>query len=317
MTIVVLDPGHGGSDPGAVGFGLQEKNLTLDIARKTRDALVSYQVAVHLTRDSDVDLELSDRATFANKLGADYFLSIHINAGGGTGFESYVYTYSGEATRALRDVLHSRVGAFYSAAGFTDRGKKSANYAVLRLTDMPGALLENLFIDTRKDAASLAETSFRDGLAGAVAAALAQALSLKPAITWDPAAEINKLKADGLIASGHEPAEKILWGTFAAVLNRYRGKSSVSDPWDPAGEVLKLKKDGLIFSDHNASGAVPWGEFAAVLNRLRGAGSIVPWNPAAEVQKLMADGLVKSSHDPASQVTWGEFATVLNRLRGK
>jgi N-acetylmuramoyl-L-alanine amidase len=317
LTIIVLDPGHGGPDTGAVGSGLQEKVLNLDIARKTRDALGSYVAEVYMTRDSDIEVELADRADLANKLDAGYFLSIHINAGGGTGFESYVHTNASDRSLEIRDIIHNRVRSFYRSAGFVDRGGKSADYAVLRLTGMPAVLLENLFIDTPGDAARLADPAFRQQVAAAVADGLVQALRLMPVSGVDQTGEINKLKNDGLIASDHKSAEKITWGTFSAVINRYRGKSSLSDPWNPAGEVAKLKVDGLIVSDHDAGGEVPWGEFASVLNRLRGKGSTNPWDPAAEIQKLKSDGLIDFVQDPTVAVNWGDFATVLNVIRGR
>jgi len=316
MPIIVLDPGHGGTDPGAVAFGLMEKDITLDIVKKIREKLSAYQVEVHLTRDADVDMSLYDRASMANKLGADYFMSVHVNAGGGTGFESYVYTYAGNQTISLRDIIHVRVSSYYQNAGFVDRGKKSANFAVLRLTDMPAILLENLFIDRQQDAAKLADSSFRTGIARAVSAGLVGAFNLN-AVVWDPASEINSIKSDGLITSDHVPDEKLVWSLFAAVINRYRGRSSTSDPWNPGSEVGKLKSDGLINSDHDPAAEVVWGEFATVLNRLRGIGVSSPWDPAVEIQKLINNGLLKSNHDPAATVNWGEFAAVLNRLRGK
>lgn len=314
MTIIMLDPGHGGFDPGAVRYGLQEKDLTLDIAGKTRAALRPYPVDVFLTRDADIDLELAQRADLANKLGADYFLSLHINAGGGTGFESYVHINASARSLELRDVIHKQVSNFYSSSGFRDRGKKSADFAVLRLTQMPALLLENLFIDMASDAAKLADPVFRQQIAGAIATGLVTAfgLTLAPVSTDGQAGEIGKLKSDGLIASDHGSAEKITWGAFAAVINRSRGKSSFSGPWDPAGEVAKLKADGLIFSDHDEGGEVPWGEFAAVLNRLRGR---IPWDPVAEIQKLKSDGLLDSTHAPAGAVNWGYFAVVFNAIR--
>ncbi|MDD4766154.1 MAG: N-acetylmuramoyl-L-alanine amidase [Desulfotomaculaceae bacterium] len=315
MTIIMLDPGHGGSDPGAIASGLQEKDLNLDIAAKTRDALRSYVVDVYMTRDSDIDFEPAQRADLANRLGAAYFLSIHINAGGGTGFGSYVHINACDRSLALRDVIHQRVSSFYRSSGFMDRGKKSANFAVLRLTRMPALLLENLFIDTAGDAVKLADPVFRQQIAGAITVGLVQALGLAPVSAGEQEEDINILKSDGLIVSNHGVAEHITWGMFAAVINRSRGKSSLSDPWDPAGEVAKLKADGLVFSDHDEGGEVPWGEFAAVLNRLRGAGSTSPWNPAAEIQKLKSDGLLDSTPDPTEAVYWGEFAAVFNAAR--
>lgn len=314
MPVIVLDPGHGGEDPGAIGYGLQEKDLTLDIALKTRSILSSYQCSVHLTRESDTDLPLADRAALANKLAADSFVSIHVNAGGGTGFESYIYT-AGATSVALQQIVHASLASYYSLSGFADRGKKRANFAVLRLSKAPAILLENLFIDQKRDAASLADASFRQGIAGAITAGLVRALNLKPVNTWNPVDEINKLKAVGLINSAHEPADKLTWGVFAAVINRYKGLSSTNDPWEPAKEVSKIKSAGLIHSEHDEAAEVPWGEFATVLNRLRGAGSSGPWDPTAEIRKLMTAGLIDSAHAQADRVTWGEFATVFNRFR--
>jgi N-acetylmuramoyl-L-alanine amidase len=155
--IQVLDPGHGGGDPGAVANGLREKDLTLKIALYARDYIHElYEgVKVYLTREKDVFLSLSERADFANRLNADHFCSIHINAGGGKGFESYIYNGSYPSkpkTQALRNVLHDTI---VSETGFYNRGKKEANYAVLRETNMPAVLTENGFIDNSSDAAFL------------------------------------------------------------------------------------------------------------------------------------------------------------------
>lgn len=92
MFKLFLDPGHGGSDPGAVGNGIQEKDITLKIATKIRDFLLNEysDVSILMSRTGDTYPTLSDRTNAANSWGANYFLSIHINAGGGTGFESFV-----------------------------------------------------------------------------------------------------------------------------------------------------------------------------------------------------------------------------------
>ena len=129
---VIIDPGHGGRDPGAVGHGLKEKDLTLDIAGRTRDALAGYDVDVYMTRNSDVDLELPERADMANRLDADLFVSIHCNAGGGTGFESYIYPGAGARTQALQGAIHEHLARFYGSYGLANRGKKTANFEIGR-----------------------------------------------------------------------------------------------------------------------------------------------------------------------------------------
>ncbi len=84
MTKIYLDPGHGGNDPGAVGNGLREKDLTLEIGLKVRDILLrNYEnVEVRMSRTADTTLSLDQRTNDANTWGADFLISIHINAGG-------------------------------------------------------------------------------------------------------------------------------------------------------------------------------------------------------------------------------------------
>src|SRR5690606_27360960 len=120
---IMIDPGHGGKDPGAVGNGLKEKDLTLDIAKRIQYILQSEYtgVQVRLTRETDTYLDLSERARMANQWGADLFLSIHINAGGGTGWESFRYSSASSRTVAYQNVIHPEV---IRATGVRDRGKK-------------------------------------------------------------------------------------------------------------------------------------------------------------------------------------------------
>lgn len=120
---IVLDAGHGGRDPGAVGNGLREKDLTLTIVRHIGRLLSEYEgVEVHYTRTDDRFLELSERAEIANKLKADYFISVHINAGGGTGFESYIYNGNvSNATVAYQNVIHAEI--MKAIGNVRDRGK--------------------------------------------------------------------------------------------------------------------------------------------------------------------------------------------------
>lgn len=177
MTKIFLDPGHGGSDPGAVGNGLKEKDLVLTISRHIRDELNKYQgVQVRMSRDSDVFLTLSERARLANNWGADYFCSVHINAGGGTGFETFIHNSRSSKSVSHQNVVHP---AIYSKMNVQDRGKKSANYAVLRQTNMPSILTETLFIDNAKDAKLLKDSSFLKKVAQGHAEGIAKAFGLK------------------------------------------------------------------------------------------------------------------------------------------
>jgi N-acetylmuramoyl-L-alanine amidase len=178
MTKIFIDPGHGGSDPGAVGNGLKEKDLVLTISRHIRDILLSeYKgVQVRMSRNSDVFLSLSERAKLANNWGANYFCSVHINAGGGTGFETFIHTSRSSKSVSHQNVVHP---AIYSKMNVQDRGKKAANFAVLRQTNMPAILTENLFIDNTKDAKLLKDPKFLENVARGHAEGIAKAFGLK------------------------------------------------------------------------------------------------------------------------------------------
>src|SRR5699024_2623328 len=111
MVKLYLDVGHGGSDSGAIGNGLLEKNLTLQISKKINSLLSEYDnVTVKMSRSTDKTLSLKQRTDEANKWGADLLLSVHINAGGGTGFESFIYNGTVNSnTVKYRGVIHDEI----------------------------------------------------------------------------------------------------------------------------------------------------------------------------------------------------------------
>lgn len=178
MKKIVIDPGHGGRDPGATSGGLAEKDFNLDICLRLAEKMAVYQAEILLTRVDDTYVSLKERTDRANSFQADFFLSIHCNAGGGKGFESYVHPDATGASRAAREILHREVAGFLKAAGTADRGMKLADFFVLRMTGMPSTLLEALFIDHPGDVKLLREQSFLDSLAEAVSRGLAGALEL-------------------------------------------------------------------------------------------------------------------------------------------
>lgn len=179
---IVVDPGHGGKDPGATGFGLAEKDVVLKIAKKINDHFGKYEgVKVSLTRWGDKYLTLSERAAFANNKKCDLFISIHNNAASASacGFESFVYDHASSASRAYQNVLHKQVMSYLSKYGIRDRGQKRANFAVLRQTTMPAILIENLFITNKRENELLRNSQFLDGLAESVVTGVATIFGLK------------------------------------------------------------------------------------------------------------------------------------------
>lgn len=174
---IVLDPGHGGREPGAVAGGVREAEINLSVALAAAAALRGKHGAeVLLTREKDEYLSLQERARRANAWGADLYLSVHANAGGGAGFESYRCPGAPERTRELHAAVHRELACFFARHGRPDRGMKERRFYVLRATRMPAVLLECLFVDNPAEAALLARAEFRRELGEALAAAVEAAL---------------------------------------------------------------------------------------------------------------------------------------------
>ena len=208
---IVVDAGHGGRDPGAIGAnGVREKDVVLDIALQLRDVLEARGYRVALTRDGDRYIELADRVRFARAQGADLFVSIHADSHADSRAQgASVYTISargearaqdlmgaqnwdldlGDAPRrgVARDVLvdlyqretTSRSAQFARLLIQQLRGvtrlvhntHRNAGYFVLLTPDVPAVLIETGFLSNIEDARRLSDPRARRALAGAVAAA--------------------------------------------------------------------------------------------------------------------------------------------------
>lgn len=165
---ICVDPGHGGSDPGAVGCGLDEKDVNLDTGLRLRDLLQGAGFSVLMTRETDVFISLVGRADYANANGADRFVSIHANSNSGTpatGTETYCATGAGANAVDLRDRVQAEMVA---AWGLADRGGKTANFTVLTATAMPATLSELGFVNNcAVDAVYLSSPEHRQEAAAA------------------------------------------------------------------------------------------------------------------------------------------------------
>lgn len=111
---VLVDPGHGGTDPGAMRAGIEEKNITLAVSLSLRTKLRAQGARVEMTRESDVPVALLDRLADSNKLCPDLFLSVHVNAvrkATVTGIETYYFDKRSEPlANVVLDTLSSRLG---------------------------------------------------------------------------------------------------------------------------------------------------------------------------------------------------------------
>ncbi len=242
MKRIVLDPGHGGRDPGAVGrSGVREKDINLAVAQAAA-RLLAPVAAVDLTRTGDFALgadvasDLAARARRANAWGADCFLSIHCNSASSAaahGTETFCLAFGGEAELFARAVHRRLVGAL----GLADRGVKRADFAVLRLVRCPAALVELGFLSHSAEEAFLSrhETWEAAGLALAWGCADFLGISL-PGEGLPPGARKVKVRVEGKELQGLILEKRTyLWlGDVARLLGkRVR--------WDPGEGVVYLE----------------------------------------------------------------------------
>ena len=132
---VFIDAGHGGTDPGALGYGYRESDLNLQVAKKVESKLKSKGIDVKMSRNSDIFYSLSERAEMANDYGADAFVSIHQNsaeAKSANGIETY-YNRKKEEDRPLSNDIQKQV---ISQTGANNRGVKNAEFTVLVKSEM-------------------------------------------------------------------------------------------------------------------------------------------------------------------------------------
>ncbi len=166
---IFIDPGHGGSDPGAINttFNLEEKNINLDISLRLRRVLEQKGYTVEMSRAQDKFVSLSDRAQLANKCGTDIFVSIHCNNFSSTsanGTETYCYRFGISSEKIAESVQSEMV----SRTGLRDRGVKARQYFVLQNTNMPAILQEVAFMSNPEEAQLLNTPTFRQTVAEAI-----------------------------------------------------------------------------------------------------------------------------------------------------
>ena len=187
MKTIVLDPGHGGADPGATGNGLLEKHVNLELALGLAEKLKNYDAKILLTRTGDyrlderAEIDRQERAFMANRADADLFYSIHCNAHGpnAAGYEDFIYPTAPQATVRRRDIIHAPNAKVWTEAGRPNRGRKTANFQVLRQTNMSAILVEQGFLTNRIDAGLLKKDSFKEKLVEAMQQGIVLALNLQ------------------------------------------------------------------------------------------------------------------------------------------
>ncbi len=176
-NLIVIDPGHGGNDPGAMNqqYGLVESHLTLAISQKLKADLEHAGWRVVLTRDGDYEVgdpngddhqELQARCDVANAGGARLFVSVHINSSVSSAPNGLTTYFWHPSDRALAQAIQN---ATVRTTGTADDGVKREEFYVIRHTDMNAVLVENTYLSNGHDASLLAQPSFLDRIAAGIA----------------------------------------------------------------------------------------------------------------------------------------------------
>lgn len=194
---IVIDPGHGGRDPGAVNarLGVNEKTTVLDVAQRMKRKLEAFGYKVTLTRDGDRFIPLGERPALANRLNADLFISLHFNAVDSTsvsGVETFAMTPAMQPSSSQSNLSASArrsypgndndpwnvLAAYYlqdemvKVLGARDRGVKRARFAVLKNLKCPGVLVEGGFVTHPAEGRRIGSSAYREQLADALVAGI-------------------------------------------------------------------------------------------------------------------------------------------------
>lgn len=292
QLVIALDPGHGGSDPGACANGLQEKDLNLKIALYCKAALEQYPgVKVVMIRDTDTTVKgLDNRVNYAVSNGADVLISFHINSAsaGASGAEVWypndsswkydeAHVQGGQLAQNILDKL--------TDLGLTDRGIKTRDWADSHYADgsvadyygilryarqqgIPGIIVEHAFITNSGDASKLAQDSWLKAMGEADAAGIAETYGLRTNGSWTQLADGSwQYSIDGVVQTGWYMVYGIWYwsdsnGIMATGWRTINGNTYYLDPTTPKAGAMRrgwAQIDGKWYYFSPASGAMVTG----------------------------------------------------------
>ncbi len=181
MKKVVLDPGHGGSDSGAVGGGLYEKNLNLEVAKLVAEKLTKKNVYVYMTRSKDTTVSLEDRTNYSNEINPDIYVSIHTNSTvqeDSYGVETHYYK---DDSYSLAQLIHSKFASAKNLKKWEtkDRGVIKSRFYVINHTEAPSILIEMGFISNTQEREKLFTKERQEQIANSIAEGILEYLKVK------------------------------------------------------------------------------------------------------------------------------------------
>lgn len=183
MKKVFLGVGHGGSDPGAVGY-IKEADVNLNMALACRDYLVANGVEVKMSRTIDVNDDLNEEIRECNAFNPDLAADVHNNAGGGDGFEVF-YSVNGGVSKVLAENIEAEVKAIgQNSRGCKTKYNSKGNadyYGFIRNTKCPAVICEGVFVDNKADAAQADTLEEQKAFGIAYAKGILKTLGITPA----------------------------------------------------------------------------------------------------------------------------------------
>lgn len=174
---VMIDPGHGGKDTGAIGVnGYREKQVNLGVSRQIYDILTQRGCTVRMTRDRDVFVRLDDRVQLANRWNPQLFVSIHADAIRNRAIRGFtIYIAKGASAHSIRAA--KSIETALKDMGIPSRGIRRANYRVLKYTHSPAVLVELGYLTNPSEATRLADPEYQHKLAQTIATAIGDFLN--------------------------------------------------------------------------------------------------------------------------------------------
>ena len=313
---VFIDPGHGGSDPGSLGFGYRESDINLQVAKKVESKLKAKGIDVKMSRSSDVFYSLSERAKMANNYGADIFVSIHQNsatASSANGIETYYNKYRVDDKPLSNDVQEQLI----NQTGAYNRGVKNAEFTVLVKSKMTASLVECGFISNETEVKNISNSSYQDKLATGISNGIES--YLKNNVILQP-----QNPSDEIISTGTVTAESLNvrsgYGTNYAVIGTLSKSTKVqiletNNGWYKilfnggygyvSGGYIDIDKD--IIQPPIGENDV---EFSDISNH---------W-AKAQIEDFASNGYVGGYEDntfkPNNDITRAEFVRIVNKYFG-
>lgn len=243
---VFIGVGHGGADPGAVGY-IEEADVNLVMAKACRDYLKKYDVDVKMSRTKDENDNVNAEVKECNAYDPDLAVDIHNNSGGGDGFEAFYYSGGGKSK-----TLASNIEKEVKKIGQNSRGIKTKTYngkdyfAFIRDTNAPAVILEGVFVDNKKDAAQADTLAEQKAFGVAYAKGILATLGIKETEKTETKKTVTK-------TTGIKVGDKVILQGFASVYQGAdKGKKIPASVKDKVYTVSKVDKTKVLLKEINS-----------------------------------------------------------------